>query len=181
MKTNPLAKRYARALFQLADEKDQLDSTLQELNDFNSILQEQKLLRALLLTPSIEKSNKEYLLRELLTNKVSPLFLHFVLLLLEKSRFEQFPNIVETFHQLYDQKHYNIHCYVTSAAPLSETDKHRVLKTLGGEMISEIILHYQVDPEILGGFKVEMQENVIDATLKRRMNELLDSLGMSNR
>jgi F-type H+-transporting ATPase subunit delta len=176
LRLHPVAKRYAKALFALANEKEQLEQIRNELNSFKNLLKEQSRLRSYLFSPEIEKNDKIKIAQELLQDKVSELFVQFILLLLKKGRQNQFSDIVIEFNRMYERKINRISATVTSAIELDQKLLDEFEKQLAAVFDAKISLNHKVEPEILGGFIVSVDGKAIDGSVRKQISELKESL-----
>ena len=176
MKLNPVAKRYAKALFESADESDQLEQIKQEVNAFDGILKEQSRLRAYLFTPEIDKQKKMDIVAQLFKDKASPYFLNFVLLLIKKGRQDEYHDVVVEFNRLYEKKINRISATVTSAVKLDETILNEIEKKLASVWKSKVLLTNKVDSAILGGFIVKVEGRAIDGSLRKQLELMREQL-----
>jgi len=177
LKQHPVAKRYAKALFSIAVEKDQLEQTRNEINSFHNLLQNQSRLRSYLFSPEIEKNEKMKIVQELLQDKVSVLFVQFLLVLIKKGRQAQFADIVIGFNRMYERKINRISAMVTSAIELDQALLDEFEKQLATVFDAKILLKNKVEPDILGGFIVSVDGKAIDGSVRKQISELKESLG----
>ena len=176
MRPHPLAKRYAKALFELAFEKEQLDQVLGEVRDFADLLKVNRKLHAYLYSPEIEKERKNLFLQELLADKLTPLFYHFLLLLIRKGREKYYPEIVFEFNRLYDRQKNRIRVKLTSVVPLDKSQLAEAEKILAESLRAHIVLENKVDESILGGLIVQINGKVIDGSLMHQLETLRRNL-----
>lgn len=172
MRLHPVAKRYAKALFSLADEKKQLEQIRIELNSFNKLIGEQSRLRTVLLSPEIEKNDKLKIAQQVLQDKVSTIFVQFILLLLKKSRQGQLGDIAVEFNRMYERKINRISATVTSAIELDQALLDEFEKHLAAFFNAKILLSHKIEPDILGGFIVSVDGKAIDSSVRKQINEL---------
>ena len=176
MKLHPVAKRYAKALFQSADESDQIEQIKQELNAFDGILKEQSRLRAYLFTPEIDRQKKMNVVAQLFKDKTSQYFLNFVLLLIKKGRQSEYHEVALEFDRLYEKKINRISATVTSAVKLDEDILKEIEKKLAAVWQSKVLLTNKVDSAILGGFIVEVEGRAIDGSLRKQLELMREQL-----
>jgi len=172
LRPHPLAKRYARALFELAIEKNQLEQMLAEMHQFADLLEQNKRLNAYFYSPEIEKDRKIEILQNLLQNKVSDLFLNFLFLIMRKGRENYYPEMTFEFDRLYDIHNNRLRVKIISAVPLSEAELAKAKELLSQSLKAELILENKVDADILGGLIVQINGKVIDGSLKHQLDVL---------
>jgi len=176
LRTDPLARRYARALFELARGADQTGPVLEELRSFAAFLQKEGHIRAYLLSPGVEKKSKQEIVENLLRGQASPMVLQFIKLLLKKGRQNYIGQIVEAYSQLHDKSISRVRARVFSAVPLQEVQLEQIRQQVGRYLDSEVLLENKVDAAILGGVIIEFSGTVIDGSLRHQLNQLRQEL-----
>lgn len=162
MKAEP---RYARAFLESASEED-----IKNLLEVAERLQHGKTLFYLSL-PTFSFSQKAEFLKSFLPplrGKVE----RFLLLLLRKRRIASLPIIVEELIRLKKEREGIGEAYVRSAVPLTPGERERLRIILEKRFGKRIILNEEVDPSLIGGLSVEVEGNMIDASLKGFLTRL---------
>jgi F-type H+-transporting ATPase subunit delta len=176
LRVHPLARRYAKALFQLADDHNSLEQIAGEVRDWEGVLEQQKELQTVLISPEIGKKEKVAVLHDLLEHRVSTLFYNFILLLVRKGRQSYLPQIAAEFSRLYDQKQSRVRVQLTCAVALSEQQNKEIYDHLRQLFKAELIVEQEVDPAILGGLIVRAEGKIIDASLRHQLEQLRQNL-----
>ncbi|HOT95667.1 MAG TPA: ATP synthase F1 subunit delta [bacterium] len=176
MRTHPLARRYARALFGLAQETDKTGPVLEELKSFTAFLQQNRRIKAFLMSPEVEKKPKQAVVQELLENRATPLFSHFIQLLVEKGRQDYLGQIVAAYGELYDQSIGRVRAQVYSAVPLEAAQMEQIRQEVARYLKAEVLLENRVDAAILGGVIIQFAGVVIDGSLRHQLNQLRQEL-----
>jgi len=167
-------KRYAQAAFELALEKNELESWQISLGKIASIAADAKLM-ALLENPKLPFDVKRDLLEERL-GEVNPLALNLACLLMSRGRLRIAGDISRQYDLLLDA-HYGIeHAEVITALPLDDEDKERISRRLGEMTGRKIIIDAQVDPSVVGGFRAKIGDMLIDGSIRSRLESLRRSL-----
>ncbi len=167
-------KRYARAAFELAVEKDELESWQLSLRKIAEMVEDKKLL-ALLESPKLPFDVKKGLLEERL-GKINPLALNLACLLMSRGRLGLANNISQEYNRLLDAHRGIEHAEVVTALPLDEEDKERLSQQLGEMMRRKIIIDAEVDPSVVGGFVARIGDTLIDGSIRNRLESLRKSL-----
>ncbi len=165
-----VAKRYARALFELAREKKLVDQLLAELKLFYALVEKNENLRLVLKQPA--SLSREKLLASLLTAKYSTLFQQFLSLLLNNNRFELFSQIVAAYEEKHDQFKQVMPAQVVTAVPLSAKIAERLKQELKALYHSDIRLDNKIDPSMIGGLIIRIQGQVFDASIVHKLQQL---------
>ena len=171
--TNPrLAGRYAKSLLGLAIEQNNLDAVYADITLLHAIHKSNPDFVALLKSPVIASDKKEKIINAILVGKMSNLTASFVQLLARKTRESNLPEIVKAFIEQYNKLKNIYKVKITTATLISEELKDLIVKKVKADAgIENIELETVVQEELIGGFKMEMGGNLVDATVLR---DLLD-------
>ena len=170
------AKRYAKALFELAEEKELLEQVASDLHGFASVLEQLQSVRTLFYSIHIKVREKQQLFDSLLKDKSTPYMLNFVKVLFQKRREHLFDQIIKKFDGLYDKKLGRVHAKIISAVPLEETTKETMKAVLAKTLNATILMETLIDPTILGGFILQIEDELLDASLRRKFEMMKASL-----
>jgi len=177
MKHMLLATRYARAIYNLAKDKNEQDAVFDQLRVLNEAFQNDKDIRAFLFSPLVRPTEKVAALEKMLsTQKVSESLKSFVLLLGKKNRLGGFQEILIAYQQITDEAHGVTRGTVRSAAVLGPEDRKRSETLVGRATKKQVILTYKEDPALLGGLVAEVGSFTFDDSLTshlKRINEQL--------
>jgi F-type H+-transporting ATPase subunit delta len=172
LKIHPLAKRYAKALWELADERGQLEAVLQQLKVFEELFQSNHLFRWFLLTPVIEKGEKINVFEKLFVANVLPLCYYFFILLIKKGRQNYLPQLVFEMERLYDLSQNRLRLKIVLPAELDKEEQNQLEQRLKAFLHSDIRLDKTIDESILGGIVVRIDDTVYDMSLRNQLNNL---------
>src|SRR5690606_22140514 len=111
-------------------------------------------------------------LRSTLSDQMSPLFMNFVLVVLEKRRQRLLRAIAKEYRELLDEKLGRLHVQVTLAHEPDEATEEAVTAELSRILGRAVIPHISVDPALLGGIVVRYSDRVLDGSLRRRLLSL---------
>jgi F-type H+-transporting ATPase subunit delta len=167
-----VARSYAEALFELGEKHGAHDDFAQGLNTITSLLESDARVRAFLETPKIEVAKKKGALRLALGDQVSPMFMNFVLVVLQKRRQGLIRPIAAEYRELLDEKLGRLHVQVTLAHEPDEAAERSVTAELSRILGRSVIPHISVDPTLLGGIVVRYGDRVMDGSLRRRLVSL---------
>jgi len=167
-------KRYAQAAFELAVERNELQSWQESLRRIAEVAADTKLV-AWLESPKIPFDVKKGLVEEQL-GEVNALALNLAYLLVSKGRLRIAGNILREYDRLLDAYYGIEHAQIVTALPLDEEDKQRLSRQLGEMMGRKIVIDAQVDPSVVGGFIAKIGDTLIDASTRNRLETLRKSL-----
>lgn len=165
---------YARAVFELALEKNELERWRVDLRKIANIAEDEEPM-ALLETPELSLDAKKGLLEKRL-GEINPLALNLACLLVSKGELKIAGDISQEYERLLDA-HYGIeHAEFVTALPLGEKDKQKFssqLEKIAGRKFS---IDARVDPAILGGLIIRIGDMLIDRSLRSRLEALRKDL-----
>lgn len=176
MKENILAKRYAKALFQLAKERRLLEKIQGEVEFLDANVTGNSELRMLIFSQEIKKSEKQKVLEKLLQDRVSNVFFNFITLLLMKNRETLFPTIALEFRKLLDRHHKKMRAAAITAEPLDETSAKALKAFLDKTFDADIQIENRLDQSILGGLIVNVEGRVFDGSVQSQLKRLREQL-----
>jgi len=173
MKKRVLVKRYAQGFLKTIKDEKEYEALYQELLGFHELLTSQEELRETLISPFLPTSKKVELAEELLTkSSYQGKNLRFILLLIENGRFQFFPEMLESLPEFWNELKGVSTYEVTSAVPLTEDQKKRLIKKLERLEKKPIFLKYRKDPSLIGGLSVQKGHVVYDASIKGNLERL---------
>lgn len=171
------AKRYAQAIFAIAQEKNQVDLWNLELWAMVDKLSNDE-LRAVLSQASIPMSTKVGIVREVFGD-ASELAQNLLCLLVERGRLGLLPEIRRQYSRLLDEYHGREQVQVVSAVPLDAKTQEEVSKLLHEIVKKEVVLDNRVDPDILGGLVIQVGDKLIDGSVRGRLHDLRQEMAGS--
>lgn len=171
-----VAFRYSRALFQLADSDKELESLLNELKAIVDALNHSPQLMQFFSFPKISQKEKEELLKRSLGHLCSPKALQYLIFLLDKRRFKFLPEIVIEYERLVKTKLGILEVRLITATPLDAATKEKLKQKL--ERVSQKTIHIkeEVDPQLLGGGMLFIGNQMIDFSIRGKLNKMKSEL-----
>ena len=177
MPRRPSAKRYALALYQLALERDSLESWQVDLQAVDEALQERE-FAAFLGMPKILLSQKMSVIREGLPG-IDPMVHNLMGVLVSRNMADALPSVREEYGKLVDRQQGRERALVTSAVPLEAGQLDRLAGYLGELVGMEVEVTAAVNPSILGGLVARVGDRLIDGSVRTRLQDLRRSLAES--
>jgi F-type H+-transporting ATPase subunit delta len=166
-----IARRYAEAMFQIALQQDTVDRTLEDVKGITQVFANRK-LAYLLREPKVPAQRKEKALREALTTKVLPTSLNLALLIVQRGLVDTMSNIAKELETLVLNYRNEAIAEVTTAKPLDPKQDELVKKALEHSTGKNIIMSTRVDPNILGGVVARVGDQLIDSSVRYRLQAL---------
>ncbi len=169
------AKRYAKALFELAT--NQLDAVEKDMLLMIHTFEDNKNLAQILKDPTVSASKKLNIVKAVFENKISETSLKLIDLLGQKERLNLLPLIANAFDTLYKDKKQIKEANIVTAVPLDknlETIIFNKVKELTGS--NEIKLKNIVNPDIIGGFILNVDDKRYDASISGKLAKIKSKL-----
>jgi F-type H+-transporting ATPase subunit delta len=168
------ARRYARAVFEIALERKELDRWQADLKKI-AVQGEDAAFMALVENPKIGFDKKEAIFSRLLGD-VNPLARNLVYLLVSRRRFGMVGELASEYHRLLDGYRGIEHAEVVTAVPLDDKEKKRLEEHLGKVMGKKIVLESSVDPELVGGMIARVGGKLLDGSTHSKLLALKKEL-----
>ena len=171
---NPrLAQRYAKSLIELVAGMGQLDAVHDDIMLLHAICTKSPEFVLMLRSPIISAYKKNKIIDAVTESKISKITQTFIKLLCSKNRESLLPEIISSFIEQYN-KIKGIHkVKLTTAIPLTEEIKNSFIRKLeSGASIKNIELETIVNEKLIGGFVLEMEGKLIDASILRDLNDV---------
>jgi F-type H+-transporting ATPase subunit delta len=164
---NPrVASRYAKSILDLAIEKGQLEQVYADMQYLQRLTKESRDFLNLLRSPVVKADAKVKVINAVTAGKISPLTTAFIQLMTTKAREAVLPEIITSFISQY-KEHKGIKTVkLTTAVPVSDAVKAEIIaqvKKSGG--FDNLELLETVDPAIIGGFVLQADDQLIDASI----------------
>lgn len=168
-----LGRRYAMALLDLAEEKNQISSVESDFTNIKEILSTVPQFAKILHSPVVSKSDLSKALSAILKkSKISDLTIKFCETLSENRRLGLFPEIAEAFAKLAAESRDEMAVTVTSANPLKEKELADIKAVLNKVTGKKINLSGVVNKDILGGFIIKAGFKMFDASIGGKLEKL---------
>jgi len=176
--SSDLAKRYARAFFDIAVEEGRIEDYGRELASFASMVMQNKDLQEFLANPIFELKAKKAVIEELLgLVKPSERTANFLRLLVDKQRIGMIGEVENAYRELMDKALKKVRVSVRTAYPLSpeleQTLKQRVAEMTG----KEVEMTVEDDTALIGGLVVRVGDTLYDGSIKAQLGNIRKLLG----
>ena len=172
-----IARRYAKALVNLAEIEKDLDNTGKHLNSITKVYKENSELRQVLSDTKVSSGVKLEILKDVLSKiKVSRLVDTFSRYLLAKRRIDFLPDIERAFNLLLQEKLGRIEAKVTTASELPKDTVKKLVDSISSYSGKEIEVNVTIDPSIIGGIVTRIGSTVIDGSIQTYLNQIRQSI-----
>lgn len=176
---NPrLAHRYAKSLVDLSVEKNQLEIVYADMKFLQLACKSSREFVSLLQSPIIAADKKIKILEAVCSGKVSDLTAQFNKLLVHKGREFELPEIVNAFIEQYNAIKGIHKVKLTTAVEVSEELKKSIVAKANTEAgLGKVELETKVDESLIGGFVLEFNNNLVDASIARDLRDIKKQFG----
>ena len=172
-----IARRYAKALVNLAEKGKDLDNAGENLTAITDVYKENSELRQVLSDTKVSSRVKQEILKDVLnTIKTSKLVDTFSRYLLAKRRIDILPDIERAFNLLLQEKLGRIEANVTAAYELPKETVKKLVNAISGYSGKEVQVNVAIDPSIIGGMVTRIGSTVIDGSIKTHLNKIRQSI-----
>jgi F-type H+-transporting ATPase subunit delta len=171
---NPrLAQRYAKSLVDLSIEMDQFDAVRNDILFLQNVIDSSREFVLMLNSPIIKSDKKFKIISAVTAGKLSKISQTFIQLLCNKNRESNLPGIVTSFLEQYNKVKGLHNAKLTTATPLSESMVNTFIKKIkSSSSLDNLDLKTEVDEKLIGGFVLEMEGKLIDASILRDLNDV---------
>lgn len=167
-----LDRRYALALYEVAEERAKTEEFINDLSDVLNIISENEELLELIKHPKLSTTKKMELFENIFRGKLDEEVLSFLLVLIEKNRLLNLKGILEEIKKIHLEKNQTLIAVVKTVVPLNVDERDALIKNLGLKYNKKIILNEEIDKDIIGGVYVRVGNDVIDGTIKSKFEEI---------
>jgi len=172
-----IAKRYAKALFNIALQEAKIEQYGQELGQLLQLFKELPDVAEAMQNPLHPEATRK-LLFKVVADKAgpTPIFRSFVNLLIEKKRVQHLAEIAEYYNKLIDE-HANVaRAKITAATQLSENVIGEIAKTLEKMTGKKVVVEFVKDPGLIGGVVAQIGDLVLDGSVRRQLINFKETL-----
>jgi F-type H+-transporting ATPase subunit delta len=163
------AKRYATAVFELAQKEGRLEDWRRHLTAIRDLMGDHAVAQVLQ-NPTIPASRRMELIRA--AKVLDAQAMNLARMLVETGRVDQADGILDEFERLADEAAGRVRARVTTAVELSAEDRDRISDQLSKRLGKEVRITAAVDRKIMGGLKLQYGDHLIDATIASRLQQL---------
>lgn len=170
------AQRYAKAIFDIATEKGALEVVKSDFEALNTAANESIEFQSFLQAPLLKSETRIEILKALFAEKLNALTFEYLLFLESQKRTEILGELAAAFLSRYEELNNIQNITVTSAFAMETTQLDSIKAKLNAKLNKEIVAEVNVDPELIGGFRVQVGDQVKDLTVKTQLAVLQASI-----
>ena len=167
---------YANALFEVARAEDALEKVEDELYSLARALEGNDELRSTLTDQAIPVDRRQGIVEDLLGGKASPVTTSLVSFVVGAGRARDLPAIIDKLVQRSADDRSEAVAEVRSAVPLDDDQRARLAEAIGKATGKKVSVKVVVDPSVLGGIVAQVGDTVIDGSIRRRLEQLKETV-----
>ncbi|ALM94190.1 ATP synthase F1 subunit delta [Fusobacterium polymorphum] len=164
-----VGRRYSKAIFEIAEEKNQVKEIYEMLNSAMVLYRTDKEFKNFILNPLIDNEQKKSVLNEIF-GKDNSENLNILLYILDKGRINCIKYIVAEYLKIYYRKNKILDVKATFTKELTDEQKKKLIDKLSQKTGKEINLEIKIDKDILGGGIIKIGDKIIDGSIRRELD-----------
>lgn len=176
MLAQQVAKKYSSALFELAKEKNMLDTAWNEFNDLAKMLDKDGSFLDFMSAPQVPDEDKYALTKKAFSDKLDKTLFNFLMFLAQKRRINFLPEIAEEFDRLVKAEKGIARATCITTSKITDSERDKLIGKLSEKTSLKIELDEKVDASILGGMIVILHNQIIDGSIRHGLDQLKNRL-----
>lgn len=175
--TRHIARIYAEALLSAADKRQQTQEILEQLESLvHDVLDREPAFALLLASAVFGRDKKREALRRAFEGRINETLYNFLLVLNDHERLGVIREIAVVMREIHERRAGRIPVQVRAAAPLADDQRERLRQELREKFGREPVLDVRIDPELLGGLVVRVEDWVYDGSVRARLERIRKQL-----
>jgi len=175
MNEGKIPVRYAKALFESAVHKNLIKNIYEDMQLIGEACKQEE-VRELLRSPIVPASEKKKIFHKLLENKINPLTLSLIDLMIKNGREAFLPSVARIFSTNTLKYQGITEPDLITAMPVSNGVRKQIIDYISTKFNTKVRLKESVDPEIIGGFILKVDDYFIDASIRTKLRKIKKSL-----
>jgi F-type H+-transporting ATPase subunit delta len=172
-----IAARYAKAVFEIAEENKALDSLETSINDLAAALAGSEDLQNLISSPLVTREEQAAAISAVAAKMgLDPVLANTLSLMASKRRLFVVPALIEALRASLAEARGEVTAEVTSAKALTKTQSEKLAKTLAERVGKKVTINATVDESIIGGLVVKVGSKMIDSSIRSKLNSLQNAM-----
>lgn len=173
-----VAKRWAKALMELAQENDGIskEDILDDLREVSETIESSPELKSAINNPSVSVEEKQIVICKLFQNKVMPVVYNFIYSLNLKKRLNIIGAIAEEFAKELEEMKNILRVEITSAIELSDDKKNDIRNRVAEKFQKDVRADWHVNSDIIGGLVFNINETIIDNSIRHKLDSLSSNI-----
>jgi F-type H+-transporting ATPase subunit delta len=177
MSTEVVARRYARAVFELAKEQKKVSEVVGEFRAFADAYAASSDFQAIAVTPNIAEADRQAIIDQIGKRLgASATTSRTVSMLAARQRLSVLPDLVRLLDQLADDHNGVVRASVRAAQPLSEAYLSKLQAKMEEATGKKVTLTFEEDPSLIAGIVTQIGDRFVDGSIRGKLNRFAESL-----
>ena len=172
MKLYKIAVRYAKALYDLAQEQKILDAVKSDVDLVMNTFTKSRDFEIMMQNPVIKNDKKQAITCQIFQEKLQKITLEFLCITISKGRGPILLEILEEFIEMYKDFNNIITAYVTAPIKLDAASKAKIIEIISKSTKRKVELHEAIDTSLIGGFVIRFAHKQYDASIRKQLLDL---------
>jgi len=177
--TDALAGVYARSLYELAEEaggRDKIVEVADEIEQVCELARGDRAFREFLGSPIIDRGRRADALRGIFRERVTDLVLRFMLVLNDRGRLDHLESIAGSYDHLVHEAFGRVEVDVFTPGTLDPEQVRSLEQRIGAALNKEPVVYTYTDPDMIGGLKLRIGDQLIDGSVAARLRRIRQNL-----
>lgn len=167
-----LDRRYALALYQVAEEKGKVEEYIEDLRNICDLIDNDANFHEVIKHPQISTVEKKKLFTKIFEGNIDNDLLSFLIILIEKGRILYLREKLNQMEKIYLERHNTLNAEIKSVIQLTSEQVESLKKKLEVKYDKKILIQQEIDKSIIGGLYVRVGNDVIDGTIRSKLDEM---------
>ena len=172
MRASLAGQRYAKSLIGLSIEENKLEDVYKDMALISDTVSKSNDLQSLLNSPIVKTDKKQEILSSIFVKSINELTIKFLALISSRNREAILGDIASSFVDQYKVIKKIIVTEITSAIKLDDVQKKKIIQLLNTDKDTTVEIVEKINPDIIGGFIVRVDDKQIDASISRKLDDL---------
>lgn len=176
MMYDTISIRYAKVLFELDCKSHSLDKRLDDFTSIKNTFKAHPQLVRFMRAPHVTLQEKQDVIQGIFKEVFDPVFIHFLVFLLQRRRLNRLEQIARIYRFLVNQYLGKWEADLVTAVPVDRDNEAKLVKKLESMFNKKIILNKKIDPHIIGGGILVLSNSMLDWSVTGRLKKLKEHL-----
>ena len=167
-----VSERYALSLYEIAQSEKKEKDYLDEFTAVCGMFEQQPDFLKVLTTPSIAREDKQKVLQTVFGGRIEQYLLNFLMLITEKGRVGLVSDMCEAYKEQYYFENNIVEVRAVTAKPMGDALRQKLMGRMERVTGKTVVLKTRVDPELIGGVVVKVNNKQFDTSLRTKLSEL---------
>lgn len=171
-----IAKKYSKALFELAKDKNLIDVAWEQFNSLGEYLKKDRTLVDFMTAPQVNDTDKLNLMKKIFETRLEITFFNFLMFLMKKRRIQFLSDIIEHLDILIREDKGLAKAVCITATPMIDIERAELIERLQKKTALKVELEEKIDPTVIGGMIVILHNQIIDGSIRFGLSQLKNRL-----